>query len=140
MSKGIRVSEKYGLNPTIGICFFCGKETGEIGIMGRVTNGKRGRACEEIEAPKYSVLSYEPCDDCKDVMKSGVTLIEVSTDVDDSRPPIDVQNGQGLYPTGHWYTLKTEAAERIFGQDIAKHSKAFVEVGVLQQLGIQKGE
>lgn len=134
MAKGIRVSEKYGLNPTMGICFFCGKETGEIALMGRMTNGKRGRACKEIEAPKYSVLSYEPCDKCKEIMDKGITLIEVQQTTMDCRPAITKHNGVDMYPTGKYLTLGRIAAERIFGKEITESNKAFVEVGIIDGL------
>lgn len=53
MSKGIRVSEKYGVNPSITICPICGKETG-IALLGKLKGDK--------EAP-MRMLS-DPCDDC----------------------------------------------------------------------------
>ena len=40
MGNAIKVSPKYGLNPTIPVCFWCGKERGEIALMGRM--GMRG--------------------------------------------------------------------------------------------------
>lgn len=30
----IKVSPKYGVNPTIPVCFFCGKPKNEIALMG----------------------------------------------------------------------------------------------------------
>lgn len=53
MSKGIRVSEKHGVNPSITICPICGKETG-IALLGKFKGDK--------EAP-MRMLS-DPCDDC----------------------------------------------------------------------------
>lgn len=53
MSKGIRVSEKHGVNPSITICPICGKETG-IALLGKLKGDK--------EAP-MRMLS-DPCDDC----------------------------------------------------------------------------
>lgn len=40
MSKGIRVSEKYGVNPSITICPICGKETG-IALLGRLKGDEK---------------------------------------------------------------------------------------------------
>lgn len=31
---GIKLSPKYGVNPTIPVCFWCGKEKNEIALMG----------------------------------------------------------------------------------------------------------
>ena len=36
MSKGIEISPKHGVNPTIPICFWFGEEKGEIVLLGRV--------------------------------------------------------------------------------------------------------
>lgn len=45
----IKISPKHGVNPTIPVCFFCGKPKNEIALMGRM-GGK-----EDIEAPtKFS--------------------------------------------------------------------------------------
>lgn len=48
MSKGIRVSEKHGVNPSITICPICGKETG-IALLGKLKGDK--------EAP-MSLMTY----------------------------------------------------------------------------------
>lgn len=53
MSKGIRISEKHGVNPSITVCPICGKETG-IALLGKLKGDK--------EAP-MRMLS-DPCDDC----------------------------------------------------------------------------
>lgn len=53
MSKGIRISEKHGVNPSITICPICDKETG-IALLGKLKGDK--------EAP-MRMLS-DPCDDC----------------------------------------------------------------------------
>lgn len=39
MSKGIRVSEKHGVNPSITICPICGKET-SIALLGKLKGDK----------------------------------------------------------------------------------------------------
>ena len=69
MSKGIKVSEKYGLNPSICKCFFCGADKG-IALLGQI--GDR-RKHEDIEAPRECIMDYEPCDECTNNMKQGVT-------------------------------------------------------------------
>lgn len=53
MSKGIRVSEKHGVNPSITICPICGKETG-IALLGKLKGDK--------EAPMRMLSDL--CDDC----------------------------------------------------------------------------
>lgn len=49
----IKISPKHGVNPTIPVCFFCGKPKNEIALMGRM-GGK-----EDIEAPRNLVLDEE---------------------------------------------------------------------------------
>lgn len=53
MSKGIRVSEKHGVNPSITICPICGKETG-IALLGKLKGDKK--------APMRMLSDL--CDDC----------------------------------------------------------------------------
>ena len=98
MSRGIRLSEKHGVNPTMGICAFCGKETGEIALLGKLKGDK--------EAPRHTVLSYEPCDECKKQWAQGVAIIEVSRyPVTDGQPQI----AEGAYPTGRVAVVREEA-------------------------------
>ena len=54
MSKGdIRLSKKYGVNPSIPICFWCGQEKNEIALLGHIGDGRRG---EDLEAPRNILL------------------------------------------------------------------------------------
>lgn len=69
MAKGIPVSQKYGVNPTMLICPVCHHETGGLALLGKLK--------ADAEAPRYS-LDSQPCDDCKGVIEAGgVMLIEV---------------------------------------------------------------
>lgn len=137
MSKGIKLSPKHGLNPTIPICFFCGKEKHEVAILGKI--GKKG---EDLQAPMRMILDYQPCDDCKEKMKNGIALIGVN--------PKPLQNGQppiqkDLYPTGTWCVLKEEAVERIFQipenemENVRKAGKMLMDNNILMNL-IQQNE
>ena len=92
--KGIRLHKEYGLNPTMPVCFFCGKEKGEIAFLGDRYDG---------EAPKHMCIDYEPCESCKAIMAKGITVIETATESKDGRPPISKDNdGHPIYPTGRW--------------------------------------
>lgn len=92
--KGIRLHKEYGLNPTMPVCFFCGKEKGEIAFLGDRYDG---------EAPKHMCIDYEPCENCKAMMAKGVTVIETATESKDGRPSISKDNdGHPIYPTGKW--------------------------------------
>lgn len=102
----IKHSKKHGVNPTIPVCFFCGNEKNEVALLGELP--------DDIEAPKYTVLDYEPCDACKEQMDKGVAVVEVTTDpFKDGRPPIQ----DNLYPTGRWAVLTKESAKKMFSTD-----------------------
>ena len=79
MTKGsIKLSPKYGANPTMLHCICCG-ETYGIGLLGRI-KGK-----EDIEAPKDTY--YGLCNKCKSVVdQGGVMIIEVKDGEMDDNP------------------------------------------------------
>lgn len=109
----IKLSPKYGLNPAMTVCFWCGKETG-VALLGKVTKGERGG---DYEAPRYVFSGYEPCEKCVENMEKGVVLMEADT--------IPVFAGQpemqkGVFPTGNWLVLEKDAAKRILDCDSDK--------------------
>lgn len=105
MGNSTRISEKYGLNPTIPCCFFCGEQKNEIALLGHIGDYRKG---EDIEAPRSIVLDYEPCEDCKKKFSLGVLVIEVTFDQPkDMRPAIakDI-TGVKAYPTGNYVVVR----------------------------------
>ncbi len=66
---GIRVSPQHGVNPSMGVCFFCGQDDGTVVLPGRL----RG----DEQAPRRAVWTREPCPACKVLMEQGVMLISV---------------------------------------------------------------
>ena len=120
MAKDIKLSPKHGVNPTIPICFWCGKEKNEIALLGRI-GGKK-----DLEAPKNMVLDFEPCDECASKMALGITCMECT---EKPNPSCNVQFSDRIYPTGRYVVINKEAAERIFGGqiDLNKHTKLFVD-------------
>ena len=103
MSKGIKISPKYGVNPTIPVCFWCGKQKNEIALMGRMTG--------DIEAPKNMVLDYVPCEECQNHMAMGVAVLEASDHPNtEGQPPMQ----KGVYPTSRFVVVTTECADRVF--------------------------
>lgn len=129
MSNNIKLSPKHGVNPTMGVCFFCGEHTGEIGLLGKIKG--------DAEAPKESVLSYEPCDNCKALMEQGITLIAVREDTD-GRPPIASDENGTYYPTGDFMVLTEHGVNACFTEDAAKSllksRKGFVPEEVTQNI------
>ena len=100
------ISKKHGLNPSMDICFFCGEAKG-IALFGKMKG--------DAEAPRNVLLNYEPCDKCKEAMDQGTTVIEVVTE-DNGNMPIK----EGIYPTGRWCVMRSEAAQELFGTDSKK--------------------
>lgn len=91
----VKISKNHGANPTLGVCFWCGNETGEIALLGMLK--------DDQQAPMKSVISYVPCECCKSQMDKGVTVMKCS-----SHPVIPGQAPMknGAYPTGAFVTLK----------------------------------
>jgi hypothetical protein len=108
----IRLHRKYGLNPAIPVCFYCGKDKNEILLL--------GAACKE-EAPKHTVFNKEPCDECRKLMGMGVMLVSV-------------RNGNR---TGNLAVVKQEAAQRMF-PSIGDGRFAFVEDEVWDRIGLPR--
>lgn len=126
---GIRLSPKYGVNATIPVCFWCGKERGEIALMGRIGNGRKH---EDIEAPMYSVIDFEPCNQCKEHMAQGFTVMEATQHPNQHNSTAKLS---GCYPTGRYVVMNPEAVTRIFGDTSARAGgKAFLDSAVFHQM------
>lgn len=124
---GVRISPKHGANPTIPICFFCGKEKNEVALLGKINK-------EDDEAPRNMVLDYEPCDDCKKNMSLGVTLIGTTANVSDNRRPIGKnEDGENVYPTGEWIVITREAAYRYFKEIVTEEEIDNIEKILVDQ-------
>ena len=91
----IKLSKKHGVNPTMGVCPWCGKPNGTIALLGELE--------DDAEAPKYMLLDYDPCDECAAKWAEGVALIEVSdTPIHEGQPEIT----SGVYPTGRMVVVE----------------------------------
>lgn len=129
MNDSIKISPKHGINPTIPRCFFCGKEKPMIALLGQIDRA-------DSQAPRSCVIDYEPCEECKEKMNQGITLIEVSeTPLPDERPEIL----QDFYPTGRWCVVSEEflckhLKENVPLHDIIEKKVAFVEEPTIQLL------
>jgi len=112
----IKLSKKHGLNPSMSICFFCGKEKNELVIPGRLKG--------DAEAPRKAVWSYEPCDECRQYMKEGVMVCVVKDDSDPKNP----------YRTGRLLVIRDEDAKNIFNVDPAKTRFFFLEESAVEMV------
>jgi hypothetical protein len=120
--KGIKVSEKHGVNPSISICAWCGESKG-IALMGKLKNDE--------EAPKEAIFDLEPCESCQKQMDLGITVAE---------------SKDGKRPTGRWVVVKEDKISQIIGdEDILEKTlekrKVFVDSKLMDMLlGVAKGD
>jgi hypothetical protein len=118
----ITLHPKYGLNPTLELCFWCGKETGSIALLGNKYDG---------EAPMRMTLSYAPCGECQKSWEAGFVLLECSdTPNVDDQPPIKPD----VYPTGNYMVISIEAAIRLLGEEQAQVKAAYVPLEQYRKL------
>jgi hypothetical protein len=94
----IKVSEKHGVNSSLVVCFYCGEETGEIALLGKLP--------EDKEAPRYVLLNIEPCEHCSKMLLETSTrfLVEVSEKA--SKEYLKVGK---YYATGRFINCTTES-------------------------------
>ena len=83
MTRSIRLHSKYGVNPTIPQCFWCGQDKNEVALLGAAYKG---------EAPMHMVLDHEPCETCKQKFAQGILFFEVDDE-----------------PTGRWVVIKRDS-------------------------------
>lgn len=128
MSNSVRLHREHGVNPTIPLCFWCGKPRNEVVLLGAAYKG---------QAPRRMLMDYEPCDTCKANMAQGITLIEAT-----HKPQHNNQTGiqEDVYPTGRWAVITEEAVPKAFDSAssvaVLKHRKAFIDVAAAEKLGL----
>ena len=119
MGNYITLHPKYGVNATLPTCIVCGKDTGEVALLGNAYKG---------EAPMHMVIGVEPCGECREkYLKEGVMLVEANMEISKSGKP-------HYKPTGNLMIIKESAFSRIFTVDVPQHHIAFVEIGVLGKI------
>lgn len=91
--KGIKLSPKYGVNPTMLTCFYCGEVT-SIALMGKLP--------KDAEAPRQCCASVEPCDACKKKYENHLLIVE--------KPENDI-------PTGRWFAVSKEQVHPAFKEE-----------------------
>ena len=92
---GITLSPKHGVNPSVGLCFFCQKPK-EVLLFGRLKG--------DAQAPHEVTANMEPCDECAGLMKQGVILISVD--------PALTEDRNNPWRSGGWCVVRNEALER----------------------------
>ena len=123
MGNYITLHPKYGVNATLPTCIVCGKDTGEVALLGNAYKG---------EAPMHMVIGVEPCGECREkYLKEGVMLVEANMEVN--------RRGKPNYkPTGKLLIVKESAFKHVFNVEVPQRHIAFVEVGVLDKITEQE--
>lgn len=123
MSNSVRVSPKHGVNPSVGVCWYCGSDDGTVALVGRMSG--------DAEAPGRGVYSMEPCAECKRLMEKGVMLISVRDGEESQSNP---------YRTGRMAVVKVEAIRRMLmpeaAEAVARQRVGFVSDSMWTQLGL----
>lgn len=117
----ITLHPKYGVNPSLMLCFFCGEASG-VALLG----ANRGQ-----EAPRQAVYDKVPCSKCKELMAQGVMLISVK----------DGAEGDNPYRTGRMCVIKDEAIRRMvqspeLADEIIRKRVAFIPDAAWAALGL----
>lgn len=110
-------------------CYFCGKDKGLV-MNTRLTQ----KHAEEIKKMHGHAIDYEPCDECKKLMKEGIMFISVK----------DGESGNNPYRTGKMCVIKDEAVKKFTSpemfEQVKKTRMAFIEDSIWDMLGLPKGE
>jgi len=128
----IRLHPKFGVNPSMDICFYCQEPKGVV-LMG-YNQGK--------EAPRQVITDYQPCDACAEKFKQGFLMIECSSRPNNpQQPPIQPR----VYPTGSYWVITLDAAQRAFpdyfaGKEFPEdhHYIALLEPDAAIKLGLKE--
>ena len=134
MSKGVRLSKEHGVNPTIPICFWCGREKNEVALLGKLPND------EEAPRSMWIFGDYEPCEECRKTREQGVDLIEATLvpALNEKQPPIMENENGGIYPTGRHIVFKDHVIREIIEADkadiLCEKRMGFVDPETMEQL------
>lgn len=112
--KSLPLHPKYGVNPTIPVCMYCGKERNEIAMLGNLC---------KTEAPHRALIDREPCEECRNIMDQCFMLIEVRDGEYGSDNP---------FRTGYIVGLDYARAYEIFPKMQQGNTCCFIEQHVLK--------
>lgn len=109
-------------------CYFCGKDKGLV-MNTRLTQ----KHAEKIKKMHGHTIDYEPCDECKKLMKEGIMFISVK----------DGESGNNPYRTGKMCVIKDEAVKKFTSpemfEQVKKTRMAFIADSIWDMLGLPKG-
>ena len=105
MKNNIRLSRNHGVNPSVGVCFWCGSDSGELLLLGALP--------QDAEAPRRMCVNYDPCEKCQAGINLGVWVVEVfdsPNDCPDDRKPLMRTKMEGeAVPTGRWCVMTRDS-------------------------------
>ena len=109
---GLRLHPKHGVNPTVPICMFCGKDKSQVVLLGAAYKG---------EAPMHMLLDADPCEECQKKASEYVFLAEAEVSAE-GKPRF---TGRGAMVRRSIVTMlfKPEAMAR----DILAQGRALIE-------------
>ena len=118
----IKVSPKYGLNPFIPGCFWCGGAKDMLAIPGKLKG--------DAEARHGMIIDTEPCDKCAEGFQrtkdeGGILLFEVGTEREVGEASQLKPVRPGIWLTGRMVGIKGEAFDRIFPPAVPKSDEDF---------------
>ena len=114
-----RISEKYGVNPSIDTCFICGKDISVV-LFGTAYKDENGKTAE---APRR-VCTGQLCDDCQKIIdEGGIFFIAVK----------DGESGKTPWRTGQIAALKEEAVQTMF-PDFSYQKINYIEESAYKQI------
>lgn len=126
----LRLSSKHGVNPSLGMCFWCG-ESKEVILFGHLPGDR--------EAPKQVTLDYDPCKKCTEQFQQGILFFEATEQAQhENQRSLSGAEGKEVYPTGTFVVIRREVVDGMFTPEVAKNilkaGKSAVPAGVFQQL------
>ena len=133
MSNDIKLSPKYGLNPTMTVCYWCGEPTNDIAFLGQIDK-------EDSQAPKYALLNYDFCEKCKKKTKTRITIIGIDKyRFCENQPPITQINGVDYYPYKAFIVVNKKfinkyIEDETLRKNVLEHKKMYLEIGAFFEL------
>jgi hypothetical protein len=129
---GIRLSENYGVNPSIEQCYYCLRDKGVV-LFGWLKG--------DAEAPRQVCLNMEPCNDCAKLMRQGIIVISIRNG---EKPPAAGEM-PNPHRTGGWCVVQEDAVRRILKKGrlldtVLRRRFMFVEDEAYDRCGFPRGE
>jgi len=132
----MKIHEKYGLNPTMTTCFFCGEVKDILLVGAHVAKAKEVGLCSSDGKMNRTIgcVDKEPCQKCKGFMKHGIILISVK----------DGEEGANPYKTGGWVVVKEGFMKKVTDDielinSILRPRMSFIPDEVWDVLGFPRG-